>query len=82
VPSDTITVPAALLQRLYDAEAGTITLDGVDYHALNTRWLRSTCGIVQQEALLFDTTVADNIAYGLKDVATEDDIQVCTSAVG
>lgn len=38
--------------------------DGVDIKSLNLTWLRSHIGIVSQEPTLFDTSIAENIAYG------------------
>ena len=54
-----------LLERFYDPHSGSITLDGYDIKTLNVRWLRSQMGLVSQEPLLFQGTVAQNIAYGL-----------------
>lgn len=39
-------------------------MDGVDIKQLNIHWLRSQIGIVSQEPVLFDCTLAENIAYG------------------
>jgi len=39
-------------------------MDGNDIKVLNIRWLRSQMGLVSQEPVLFDTTIADNIRYG------------------
>jgi len=44
--------------------AGYISLDGQDLRTLNLNWLRSIIGFVQQEPILFDRTIAENIAYG------------------
>jgi ATP-binding cassette subfamily B protein len=54
----------ALLQRLYDADSGSIYLDGVDIRALKQRSVRAQIGVVLQDAWLFDDTIADNIAFG------------------
>lgn len=56
---------ALLLLKLYDAEKGTVTLDGTPLTDLNTAWLRSKVGYVGQEPILFGGTIAQNIAYGL-----------------
>ncbi len=53
-----------LIPRLYDATAGSITLDGHDVRDLKIQTLRNLIGVVTQETLLFDTTVRDNILYG------------------
>ncbi|CAI9607984.1 unnamed protein product [Staurois parvus] len=50
-----------------------VTLDGHDIRSLNIQWLRSLIGIVEQEPVLFATTIAENIRYG-KDSATMEDI--------
>ncbi|XP_075966407.1 ATP-binding cassette sub-family B member 10, mitochondrial [Anarhichas minor] len=65
----------SLLLRLYDPEAGIITIDGHDIRDLNPYWLRSHIGTVSQEPVLFSCSIRDNIAYGAVDpdaVTTED----------
>jgi ATP-binding cassette, subfamily B, bacterial len=54
----------ALLQRFYDPVRGEIRLDGLDLRALKQKSIRRQIGVVLQEALLFNETVRDNIAYG------------------
>ena len=51
-----------------------ITIDGHDIHSLNLKWLRSNIGIVSQEPVLFDMTIAENIGLG-KEGATLEEIQ-------
>ena len=51
-----------LIERFYDPLEGSITLDNVDIKTLNVKWLRSQLGLVSQEPVLFQGTVADNIA--------------------
>jgi ATP-binding cassette subfamily B protein/subfamily B ATP-binding cassette protein MsbA len=53
-----------LLPRFYDSIAGRITFDGVDIRDVRLKELRSRFGMVTQEILLFNDTVANNIAYG------------------
>lgn len=55
---------AHLLLRLFDPQSGIITLDGVDIRELRMRNLRSHIGLVSQNVLLFNASIADNIAYG------------------
>lgn len=69
-----------LLQRLYDVQDGAVTLDGHDVRDLNPHWLRTAVGVVSQEPVLFDTTVADNIAYGLPGLTHEDIVQAAKAA--
>ncbi|KAM8967104.1 ATP-binding cassette sub-family B member 5-like [Pelodytes ibericus] len=53
-----------LLQRFYDPLEGEVLFDNVDAKNLNIQWLRSQIGIVSQEPVLFDCSIAENIAYG------------------
>ncbi|XP_035969035.2 ATP-binding cassette sub-family B member 5 [Halichoerus grypus] len=53
-----------LLQRFYDPVQGQVLFDGVDAKELNVQWLRSQIAIVSQEPVLFNCSIADNIAYG------------------
>jgi ATP-binding cassette subfamily B protein len=54
----------SLLQRFYDPISGAIRIDGKDVRRLKQRSLRKHIGVVLQDALLFNETVRDNIAYG------------------
>lgn len=51
-----------LVQRLYDPDSGSVSLDGRDVKNLNLNWLRSSLGVVGQEPCLFRGTVYENIA--------------------
>ncbi|NOY30555.1 MAG: ABC transporter ATP-binding protein [Planctomycetes bacterium] len=53
-----------LVARFYDPVEGAVTLDGIDLRNVRVRDLRSRIGVVSQETLLFDDTVANNIRYG------------------
>ncbi|KAK6172116.1 hypothetical protein SNE40_018066 [Patella caerulea] len=66
-----------LLQRFYDPQDGSITIDGNDLKDLNVEWLRKHIGIVSQEPTLFATTIAENIRYGRDDV-TDAEIEQAT----
>uniref|UniRef100_A0A8C3RQJ2 ATP binding cassette subfamily B member 4 n=1 Tax=Chelydra serpentina TaxID=8475 RepID=A0A8C3RQJ2_CHESE len=61
-----------LIQRFYDPEKGMITIDGQDIKTLNIRYLREIIGVVNQEPVLFATTIAENIRYGREDVTMEE----------
>ncbi|NXK58150.1 ABCBB protein, partial [Sylvietta virens] len=69
-----------LIQRFYDPTDGMITLDGHDIRSLNIQWLRSQIGIVEQEPVLFATTIAENIRYGRDDATMEDIIKAAKQA--
>ena len=55
---------AQLLPRFYDVDAGRVTLDGRDVRRLRLAELRRSIGIVFEDAFLFSTSIADNIAFG------------------
>jgi len=57
----------SLLPRLHDAPAGTVFIDGVDVREIPLATLRGAIGFVAQEPFLFSASVADNIAFGLRD---------------
>ncbi|KAK6491454.1 ATP-dependent translocase ABCB1-like isoform X1 [Huso huso] len=58
-----------LLQRFYDTDEGTITIDGNDIRSLNVKCLRENIGVVSQEPVLFATSILENIRYGREDVS-------------
>ncbi|XP_038653369.1 ATP-dependent translocase ABCB1-like isoform X2 [Scyliorhinus canicula] len=53
-----------LIERFYDPLKGEVLLDGIDVKKINIQWLRSQIGIVSQEPVLFNCSIAENIAYG------------------
>uniref|UniRef100_A0A3Q1EM99 Bile salt export pump n=1 Tax=Acanthochromis polyacanthus TaxID=80966 RepID=A0A3Q1EM99_9TELE len=69
-----------LIQRFYDPKEGMVTLDGHDIRGLNIQWLRSLIGIVEQEPVLFATTIAENIRYGRPGVTMEDIVKAAKEA--
>ncbi|KAJ8749013.1 hypothetical protein K2173_013456 [Erythroxylum novogranatense] len=64
----------ALLQRFYDPDSGHITLDGIELHKFQLKWLRQQMGLVSQEPVLFNDSIRANIAYGKGGDATEAEI--------
>lgn len=54
----------SLLPRFWDVDSGTIRIDGVDVRNIRGRGLRRLIGVVPQETILFQDTIARNIAYG------------------
>ncbi|KAB2596075.1 ABC transporter B family member 20 [Pyrus ussuriensis x Pyrus communis] len=53
----------SLIERFYDPVAGQVLLDGRDLKVYNLRWLRNHLGLVQQEPIIFSTTIRENIIY-------------------
>jgi ATP-binding cassette subfamily B protein len=64
----------ALLHRAIDPQAGTVSVDGMDVRALKLAGLRRNIGVVFQEALLFNRSIADNLKVGKPD-ATEAELR-------
>ena len=60
-----------LIPRYYDACQGSITLDGTDIRDLRVKDLRSLIGNVNQEAILFNDTIFNNIAFGVEGATME-----------
>lgn len=62
---------ADLIPRFHDATTGTIFLDGKDIKSIKIKSLRNLMGIVTQEPILFNETIANNIKLGIEDVTQE-----------
>lgn len=69
-----------LIPRFYDVTGGQILIDGVDIRDCTVRSLMSQIGIVTQETILFNDTVAANIAYGSGAARSEDVIKAAKIA--
>jgi subfamily B ATP-binding cassette protein MsbA len=67
------TTLVSLVPRFYEPTEGVILIDGQDIRDCTLRSLRQQIGIVSQDIVLFDESVAKNIAYGRMD-ATEDEV--------
>lgn len=70
----------ALVQRFYDANAGSVRVDGVDIRSLQLKWLREKMGLVSQEHALFGTSVRENIMFGKLDATMDDVIAAAMAA--
>jgi ATP-binding cassette, subfamily B, beta-glucan exporter len=62
----------ALLHRAFDPQSGFIRIDGMDVRGLKLAALRHNIGVVFQEALLFDRSIADNLRIGKPDATLEE----------
>jgi subfamily B ATP-binding cassette protein MsbA len=60
-----------LLPRFYEATAGSILIDGVDIRRVTLASLRAQIGLVTQDTVLFDDTIAENIAFGVPGASAE-----------
>lgn len=65
---------ADLLPRFYDPESGSISIDGIDIKDIVIDDLRGLMGIVTQESILFNDTVFNNIALGIEDKVSKEDV--------
>ncbi len=71
---------ASLLLRLYDPQSGRITVDGVDLRDASFASVRGQMALVSQEVVVFDQTVAENIACGRLEASREEIIAAARSA--
>lgn len=69
-----------MIQRFYDPLNGNVKLDGNDLRSLNVKWLRSQIGVVNQEPILFSTTIKENIRFGKDNVSDEEIIEAAKNA--
>lgn len=58
-----------LIPRFYDATRGSLRIDGIDLRKVTLKSLRSQIGVVTQDMILFNDTIANNISYGRKESA-------------
>ena len=61
-----------LLDKFYEPDCGSITLDGVDLREWDTRFLRENIGLVLQKNHIFDGSIEENIRYGKPDATFEE----------
>ncbi|XP_038031210.2 ATP-binding cassette sub-family B member 5 isoform X2 [Anas platyrhynchos] len=70
-----------LLERFYDPAEGQVLADGFDTKSLHLQWLRSKLGLVSQEPILFDCSIAENIQYGDNSrVVSQEEIEAAAKA--
>jgi subfamily B ATP-binding cassette protein MsbA len=69
-----------LLLRFHDADDGTITIDGQNVRDVTLVSLRNSIALVTQDPILFDETIADNIALGRRDATRDEIIAAATAA--
>lgn len=68
-----------IILRFYDVNNGSITIDGEDLRSLDPSWLRGrVIGFINQEPVLFATSIMENIRYGFPD-ATDAEVLTCSN---
>ncbi len=70
----------SMIPRFHTLDRGVICLDGIDIRDLRLADLRANIALVTQHVVLFNDTVAANIAYGLRDAATQEQIVAAAEA--
>ena len=64
---------ACLLERFYDCKSGSVSIDGISIKDLDPKWLRGKAiGYINQEPVLFATSVLENIRYGRPDASDQE----------
>lgn len=69
-----------LLLRFYDPDAGRVLINGQDLRAVNVRSVRRSVGIVPQDTMLFNETIAYNIAYSRPEATRDQIVQAARGA--
>jgi glucan exporter ATP-binding protein len=69
-----------LLHRVFDPQSGVLRIDGMDIRALTLAGVRRNIGVVFQEALLFNRSIADNLRAGKPDATEEEMRAACARA--
>ena len=71
---------AQLLTRMYETNAGSITIDEVNVNQINVQQLRKEIGYVQQDVFLFSDSVENNIRFGLTDTVSKEEVYKAAEA--
>ena len=71
-----------LLQRFFDPLQGSVSIDNWEVRNLNINWLRSQLGVVNQEPVLFGTSIIENIRFGRDGITESQIIQAAKNANG
>jgi ATP-binding cassette subfamily B protein len=69
-----------LINRIYDTDAGTIKVDGIDVRAWDLAALRRQISTIEQDVFLFSRTVAENIKFGAPDATHEQVVEAAKAA--
>eukprot|EP01018_Ginkgo_biloba_P014906 Gb_35777 [translate_table: standard] len=70
----------SLIERFYEPAKGEVLLDGHDISTLHLKWLRDQIGLVNQEPVLFATSILDNILYGNGSATMEEVVEAAKAA--
>ncbi|MXN64501.1 ATP-binding cassette domain-containing protein [Stappia sp. GBMRC 2046] len=70
----------SLLERFYDVESGSISIDGIDIRDVTLASLRDNIALVNQDTFLFDLSIRDNIALGRTDASEAEIMEAAKAA--
>jgi ATP-binding cassette subfamily B protein len=70
----------AMLHRAFDPQSGTVRIDGIDIRTIKLAALRRNVGVVFQEPLLFNRSIAENLRVGNPDATDEQLLEACKRA--
>ena len=70
----------SLISRLYDVDAGSVSVGGVDVRAYDLETLRDSVSVVLQKNVLFSGTILDNLRWGNEDATEEECVEACRLA--
>ena len=70
----------SLLDKFFEPQSGTITIDGIDLKDIDTQYLRDHIGLVLQKNHIFQGSIFDNIRYGKTNASAEDVMQAARKA--
>lgn len=69
-----------LIQRFYDADKGTVKVDGVDIRELDLGWYRMHMALVSQEPVIYSGSIRDNILFGKLDASENEVVEAARAA--
>ncbi|GKV06705.1 hypothetical protein SLEP1_g18559 [Rubroshorea leprosula] len=69
-----------LIQRFYDAESGSVRVDGVDIRELDIQWYRKHTALVSQEPVIYSGCIRDNIVFGKFDASENEVVEAARAA--
>lgn len=69
-----------LIQRFYDADRGSVKVDGVDIRELDVHWYRKHTALVSQEPVIYSGSIRDNVLFGKLDASENEVVDAARAA--
>lgn len=70
----------ALIQRFYDADKGSLKIDGMDIRLLDLGWYRRNMALVSQEPVIYSGTIRENILFGKLNASENEVVEAAKAA--